>query len=419
VKLYEADSFPDWIYQYISENLDDIAQTDEFKCLSKLDFVLCLTKAKKHPEDTSRYKALMLWIKYDEQIRKRIFAELFRKVLNLKKILMEFIKEHLLQEQLIISNVTCHQLVLAVFSKQLEKKSNDLARETSIQSKVISLGGIKNHRKVNDVYNLHGQALVNYPDLPVEIESHCSLQLNNHIYCVGGKSDSSKEALNDVWQLSLKIEQPKWKKMASMNEKRSSLSATVHEGSLVVAGGKRSFTLDSAEIYDVASDKWKRLPSMQQCRYDHALVSCGGKLYALGGDYSSLPLSSVEQLKNLGGQWEDIMSMQKSRSMFAAVNCNGVIFAIGGASVGKTLKCVERYEADSNTWSYVHEMHCARMGHSACVLNGKIYVVGGAKYESSKLKVVSKIECYDPSNDTWTIVGATDGFLVYHSVVAA
>ena len=345
--------------------------------------------------------------------------------MNLDQLSVEFIKKDLLQEHLIISDVGCHQQVLAAFSKLLEKKSNDFAALTETQSKVISLGGLSKGQRANDVYNLQGQALTRYPDLPMPMHNHCSLALNNFIYCMGGKAMGTSKTLNDVWRLSLKSEKPQWNRISSMNQKRRGMGSTVHKGSLVVAGGRSmnsvlGLNLDSVELYDLESDKWSFIPSMQQRRNDNALVSCEGKLYALGGSYGRLSLNSVERLEDFQRQWDYVKSMQHPRCMFAAVNCNGKVYAIGGVSHRTTLKSVERYDPDANCWCFVKEMDTARSGHSACVLNGKIYVVGGADdIGSEKFNLVQKIDCYDPANDKWSVVGATDDALIYHSTVAA
>ena len=56
----------------------------------------------------------------------------------------------------------------------------------------------------------------------------------------------------------------------------------------------------------------------------------------------------------------------------------------------------------------------ARMGHAACVLRGKIYVFGGSN-DNGDVKVV---ECYDPANDSWSIVGNVTLSVSHHALVA-
>ena len=110
--------------------------------------------------------------------------------------------------------------------------------------------------------------------------------------------------------------------------------------------------------------------------------------------------------------------MQTPRYWFAAVNCNGVVYAIGGRSGIKsstTLRSVEKYDCAENQWKYVSDMNTARCAHAACVLRGKIYVVSGVDTDQN---VVNEIECYDPVNDAWSIVGnAID--ISYHLTLVA
>ena len=110
--------------------------------------------------------------------------------------------------------------------------------------------------------------------------------------------------------------------------------------------------------------------------------------------------------------------MQTPRAGLAAVNCDGVVYAIGGQSsnhMSSTLKTVETYDSSANKWKYVSDMNFERFGHAACVLCNKIYVVGGLDADQKK---VTQIECYDPTRDTWSIVGNTTEKLWGHTLVA-
>ena len=110
--------------------------------------------------------------------------------------------------------------------------------------------------------------------------------------------------------------------------------------------------------------------------------------------------------------------MLTPRTLLAAVNSANGIHAIGsrsGDKVSTTLKSVEKYTPMVNQWEYVSEINTERRGHAACVLRGKIYVVGG---KDANNKVVKAIECYDPAQDSWIIVGETEQELYRHSIVA-
>ena len=95
-----------------------------------------------------------------------------------------------------------------------------------------------------------------------------------------------------------------------------------------------------------------------------------------------------------------------------------MVYAVGGSAnihLRKTLKSVEKYDCGANQWEYVADMNIARYKHAACVLHEKLYVVGG--YFTNG-KIVKEIECYDPANDNWRIVGTVTDDLVCNALVA-
>ena len=48
-------------------------------------------------------------------------------------------------------------------------------------------------------------------------------------------------------------------------------------------GSVRGIALDSVECYDTSTNSWSDVADMNIARYCHALVSCHGKLFAIGG----------------------------------------------------------------------------------------------------------------------------------------
>jgi len=59
-------------------------------------------------------------------------------------------------------------------------------------------------------------------------------------------------------------------------------------------------------------------------------------------------------------------------------------------------------------------MKFERRAHVACVVNEKIFVVGGLNEMNADIK---EIERYDPSTDSWSIVGTIDSSLYHHSLI--
>ena len=419
VTLNSEVAHKDEVREYIITHLDKITQTDEFKALSKDDLVSFISSLERsRAKKKSIYQTVITWVHHNEETRRNEFPELF-KMIDLNEIGKDFIKNTILNESLVASNLECQYQTISTLRNLVINETSE-----SHESNLIRLGGINGRKKVAVVFSLSENTYRKYASFDVGLDCHCSLKLNDHIYSIGGEHKRGDDfySTNEVVKLFPKQENSKWEKVASMNIKRFLMGACVYRSTLFVAGGKeeKNYSLASCEYYLPESNKWKYAPPLIQCRSALALVSCDECVYALGGwnrdDYECLP--SAERLTDLDGKWQNIQPMQEPRRWLAAVNCNGVVYAIGGQS-GKEnstrLKTVEKYDSTRDQWKYVSDMNTARCTHAACVLRGKIYVVGGLDNDG---KVVQEIECYDPLNDAWSIVENAIDSSFHHTLVA-
>ena len=398
--LYKPGSSLDKAYQLLSENLDEMSQTEMFQVLSKTDLISILEKMEKNKSsEEAKYTAITNWVKCDRETRSKDFPQLFQSI-DLNKVRFEFLKNVVTTDSLVEDHVSCMKAVLGCSMSRLsEMKSNQTG------SKILCIVG-NDSKQVFELSDSFRKSNETYPQLPVEVSGHCAAKLNNFIYCVGGRWESKK-----VYQMNLNDPVLKWREVASMNNARSAFGCTVFIGKLVVAGGNCAVeTLVSTELYEEQSNTWRMISSLSKSRYNYALVVCEGRLYAIGG----WTTSSVECMKDIGGEWEEVASMKTPRSNFDAVNCGGYIYAIGGFQKFKAQKNVERYNPDGDEWINVAPMNIARYGHSAYVKQNKIFVVGG---RNDDYKFVHEVECYDARSDAWSIVGETDVDLCGHVLV--
>ena len=409
--LYRNEDLENEVQLYMSDHLDEVAQTDEFKSLSKEKLIDCIsTLNQSKAKSPSIYQAIVAWI-YHKNERKVEFSGLF-KMINLQGMKVEFLEETVLEEELVETNFNCQKLALKAYRKLLLQQ-----KLVTSESKLLSVGGVYTPTLVKMVFVEKSETESSrrtYPDLMQGLRCHSSLKLDDYIYVIGGKDNELD--VSNVWRLNLKNQSSKWEQVASMNEKRSSIGAAVYEKAIVVSGSE-SGQPRSTEAYLATFNEWKILSPMNQERHGHCLVVCNRFVYALGGYGSSKHLSSAEKLENLVEDWKFVEAMKIPRSYFAAVSCNGKIYAIGGISSNDdwaNAKTVEKYNPATNQWKFVNNMTFPRMFHAASVLRGKIYVVGGTNPDG---KAVKKIECYDPNYDTWSVVGKTTNELFEHGLV--
>ena len=426
--LYENESLNKDMLQYISINFDKVLQTDDFKQLSNKELISYISKLDcSQVKESSIFQALVAWCNHDKKAREKDFSGLFQMV-QLRKVPIDYLKEVVLKDVLVTNAADCHKIALSTFCK-LVKEQNAKPQA----SKVLCVGGGDCKTNVTVVYDLNSETTVNYPDLPEKFQYHCSLLLNDYIYCIGGEFENRaytcgadkmwginpRNVENKVWRINSRNQTSVWQQVASMNVKRCKMGAAVYGDVIVVAGGldENSYQLSSTEMYLTSFNKWQTISPLKERKYGHALVSCNEYLYAIGGwSDDGNYLSSVERLGALKEEWINTGPMQKPRTILAAVNCNGVVYAIGGRSDNhKSSKTVEKYESSANEWKYVRDMNFKRHGHAACVLRNKIYVVGGLDDDG---KAVKQIECYDPTSNIWSIVGSTTEKLFWHTLIA-
>ena len=239
-----------------------------------------------------------------------------------------------------------------------------------------------------------------YPKLPVSAYAKTKLLFaNGSLFGIGSNGITLR-----VFQMKLAETEMNWKEVASLVDSRSSFSAAAfHSDSFVIAGGFRnSARTNSVALYDMHINKWKSISCLNHSRSSHSLVSCHKTVYALGGYDDAKYLSSVERLRFEDEKWELVAPMQTPRFGFEAVSCGDYIYAIGGFFLNKQLNDVEKYNSNQKKWSPVASMIFKRYWHSACVWQGKIIVVGGLNHVKQE---VAEIECYDPADNTWSVVG--------------
>ncbi len=102
------------------------------------------------------------------------------------------------------------------------------------------------------------------------------------------------------------------------------------------------------------------------------------------------------------GKWAEVASMNEKRYGLAMVATDGKLFIFGGVDTTgekRVLSSVECYDPSRNRWEIITQMPTARWGLAAAELNGQIYVCGG--WNEGHLSVCER---YDYRKDQWETV---------------
>ncbi|XP_070574823.1 gigaxonin-like [Ptychodera flava] len=146
--------------------------------------------------------------------------------------------------------------------------------------------------------------------------------------------------------------------------------------------------------------QWVDLPPMMTPRADHAMVSAGGFLFAVGGrNEGDQILNTGEKYDPQTNTWTAIAPMREARELLGLVAIDDCIYAIGGIRNG-TVKTMEAYDIYKDRWEDMPPMKIARETPACAVMQKKIFVIGGCHDG----QVFDAVECFDPVSKTWSVV---------------
>ena len=169
---------------------------------------------------------------------------------------------------------------------------------------------------------------------------------------------------------------------------------------VVVAGGaKYSTSLNSVEMFSLATGTWTRLQSMKKGRYQASSVVYQNTFFIVGGSSKSiekLSLNAVHVDQSIS--WEDVpITLSELLVGHCSVVYNGRLIVIGGfhCSNGTFLNRIAEISlVPSFTRKLFATMPQTRCGHGAAIFHDKVVIVGGKKsFESNT--ALSSVVLYD------------------------
>jgi hypothetical protein len=156
-------------------------------------------------------------------------------------------------------------------------------------------------------------------------------------------------------------------------------------GNSVPGGGP---ALNSADLYDPATNTWSAAGSLAGIRYFHTatllpngrVLVAGGWEPGTGGLFGTPPmhLDTAELYDPATNTWSPAGSMAIGRSNHTAtLLADGRVLAVAGAGPGAATTA-EFYDPVTNTWSDAPELAAPRMSHTATLLpDGRVLIAGG------------------------------------------
>lgn len=199
-----------------------------------------------------------------------------------------------------------------------------------------------------------------------------------------------------------KVPEAHWAATANMATPRADFAAVAVDGRLWVLGGITGVDgarLNTTEVYDPTSDRWRPGPALPAARSALSAASVGQTIYLFGGatrDQSSTV--AVQALDTTTGQWRDRAPLPAPLANAALTQLDGTIYLIGGDATGGAVATVYAYTPATDVWRTLVALPAPRTELAAVPLGGKIYALGGLVNGTAS----TTVDVYDPVANQWT-----------------
>ncbi|XP_043934388.1 kelch repeat and BTB domain-containing protein 13 [Protopterus annectens] len=216
--------------------------------------------------------------------------------------------------------------------------------------------------------------------LPEDLISYIESLVPSTLVAVGAHSPKP-EFLEDCSRTVCYLDQQqnKWKTLTKLPDEASTSLAgiTVLDNKVYIVGGVCGVNKQAVEqsfCYDVSSNTWSKFPSPQQLRYDLALTSKEGYLYAIGGEYERTLLASVEKYEVSSKVWSFGSHLPQPAACTACTQTMGRIFICLWQPLDTTE--IYEYETNKDKWLLIATLKRSQSyGHCLVSHRDNLYII--------------------------------------------
>ena len=220
-----------------------------------------------------------------------------------------------------------------------------------------------------------------------------------------------------------------WTKLKTMPTPGGRQTAVTHNGTVLVdneiwiiggrVGDNPGRVTDEVWIYTIATDSWRKGPTLPARRGGGVAARLGDEIHYAGGFDEDAKCDVADHLvydlDNPSAGWKDLtdqspMPLPRNHSGTAALN--GKLYVLGGQNGHDGGTCggakdngiAHVYDPRTDKWTRIADLPQAQSHAepSTFTYNNRIYVVGGQVGNGKKVME------YDPATDKWSVLGAVE-----------
>ncbi len=230
----------------------------------------------------------------------------------------------------------------------------------------------------------------------------------NSFYVIGGV-DSSYSSVANAWRYDANTDT--WNALAPYPVATEGPQAVCYEGYIYTLQGNST---NGFYIYDIAGDTWAAAASaVPHTMWGAALGAWGGKIYVVGGDADSTfggTLNSVDIYDIATGAWSSGAPMPAPTGSAGYVQIDSYLYIVGGWGDGSPTTNetnTQRYDMATDSWSSGPTFTSARADFALAATGSALYAIGGDADGGGAFDAVTVIERLDytawPAG-TWTAI---------------
>ncbi|UCH65085.1 MAG: T9SS type A sorting domain-containing protein [Ignavibacterium sp.] len=256
----------------------------------------------------------------------------------------------------------------------------------TLDGKIYTMGGTQSTSAVG-IIQVYDPILNNWDntkeDMPESRVELGACTVNGKIYVFGGAPYHGGSPIQSVVEYDPSTDT--WTTKAPMETPRYGCAYGVIDGKIYVAGG----TIDNnwtftkiLEIYDPLTDSWDvtkaAMPEPPIYQQQGAVIN--DKFYVIGGLIGA-PWTGqkiVHMYDLITDTWSTVDSLNEGRVGHTANVVNGKIYVIGGDTQPPPLNSVEEFDPSLDTWRIIDQAPFIKICHTSSMYDNRIYLFGGS-----------------------------------------
>lgn len=225
-----------------------------------------------------------------------------------------------------------------------------------------------------------------------------STKIGDKIYIAGGINFWLSSSLFEVYD----VTSNKWKKLKRLPSKLNHVGLCSDGESVYMSGGfyngLQTKYSDILYKYNPKTNEWKKLAKMPDKRAAHYMIYREGQLHLIGGkNYKEIWTYDLHLKK-----WhkDKLPKLPEQRDHISVLQTDSSIYIVGGRKAGVAQADCWEYKLGEKAWSPFTEIPVARGGQTSCLENNTIHVIGGENITTNT--TYKRYDIYNLKTRIWT-----------------